>query len=245
MTEREAIERRVSRRKYTDKAVDAALRREFEALAASYGEAGGVRIEIAWDEAEAFRGFRRSYGLFSGVRNYIGLIDRPGEAGDLEKLGYYGEKLVLEATKRGLATCWVGGSFSRAHCPFRLAANERIACAIALGYASESPGGMEKLVRNVTHRKSKTFEQMASWDDGAPDWFFEGVKAVERAPSAVMRQPVAFAYRQGAASASVPDPNDVGMALDFGIAKLHFEIGAGGGVWNWGNGAAFAKNDEE
>lgn len=29
--------------------------------------------------------------------------------------------------------------------------------------------------------------------------------------------------------------------VDLGIAKLHFEIGAGGGRWDWGDGAEFHR----
>ncbi|MCL1873280.1 MAG: hypothetical protein FWF85_04100, partial [Clostridiales bacterium] len=36
----------------------------------------------------------------------------------LERLGYYGELWLLQATALGLATCWVGGTFKRKLCPF-------------------------------------------------------------------------------------------------------------------------------
>ena len=42
-------------------------------------------------------------------------------------------------------------------------------------------------------------------------------------------------------TASIIDISFSGMALDIGIAKLHFELGAGGGVWDCGNGAVFHK----
>lgn len=29
--------------------------------------------------------------------------------------------------------------------------------------------------------------------------------------------------------------------IDMGIAKLHFEIGSGGGIWQWGNDSIFKK----
>jgi len=34
-----------------------------------------------------------------------------------------------------------------------------------------------------------------------------------------------------------------GYSLDSGIAKLHFELGAGGGIWAFGNGAAFISEN--
>ncbi len=39
------------------------------------------------------------YGEFSGVRNYIAMLE--------ESCGYYGERLVLLAQQLGLNTCWV------------------------------------------------------------------------------------------------------------------------------------------
>jgi len=39
----------------------------------------------------------------------------------------------------------------------------------------------------------------------------------------------------------VKDIADPMLAIDFGIAKLHFEIGAGGGKWSWGNNGEFIR----
>lgn len=30
-----------------------------------------------------------------------------------EKVGYYGEQLILKVTELGLGSCWVGGTFDR------------------------------------------------------------------------------------------------------------------------------------
>lgn len=35
------------------------------------------------------------------------------------------------------------------------------------------------------------------------------------------------------------------MAFDFGIAKAHFELGAGGGKWEWGNNGEFTRSAED
>lgn len=68
------------------------------------------------------------------------------------------------------------------------------------------------------------------------------MRAVRRAPSALNRQPVRFVWRDGAVSASVPDY--ASQAVDLGIAKLHFEIGAGGGSWKPGSGGAYLRGGE-
>ena len=93
----------------------------------------------------------------------------------------------------------------------------------------------------MTHRKTKTAEELFETDTPVPGWFKSGIAAVQKAPSAVNRQPVTFKYKNDTVTASVKDISISGMALDLGIAKLHFELGAGGGTWCWGNGAEFHK----
>ena len=75
-----------------------------------------------------------------------------------------------------------------------------------------------------------------------PDWFITGMEAVQKAPSAINRQPVLFTYKDEIVTAAIDDITKEGFAFDLGIAKLHFEIGAGGGTWDFGNSAEFKKN---
>jgi len=44
------------------------------------------------------------YGKFIGVKNYIALVG-PKSSVQEERLGYYGEQIVLKAQKLGLNTC--------------------------------------------------------------------------------------------------------------------------------------------
>jgi len=105
--------------------------------------------------------------------------------------------------------------------------------------------GKEKFIRKVTHRKSKSFDEMYQSDEPVPKWFDSGMESVMLAPSAVNRQPFIFTYTNGNVTASVKDIAGEGYALDLGIAKLHFEIGAGGDAWDFGNGAGFVKEDTD
>ena len=162
--------------------------------------------------------------MLSGVRNYAGLIAGNGDDRAREKLGYYGELLMLHAVTMGLGACWVGGSFDRKSCPFGLAEGEKILCTITLGYAKEKNSARESLIYGVTHRKTKALEQLYRSDVPAPEWFLDGMRAVQKAPSAVNRQPVLFAYEGGKVTASLLEGGD---PLDLGIAKLHFELGGG------------------
>ena len=213
-----------------------------KSLIDEYNNKENLDIRLVVDNGEAFGGLRKSYGMFTGVRNYIGLIESTTDPVYLEKLGYYGELLILHATSLGLGTCWVGGTFHRASCPFDLAQGERVNCVITVGRVQGQLSNREKLIYKLTHRKSKSPEQMYTSDAPVPDWFLSGMEAVERAPSAVNRQPVMFTCKDGVVTSSVEDIMGEGLAIDLGIAKLHFELGVGGGAWEFGNGANFMKS---
>jgi len=71
------------------------------------------------------------------------------------------------------------------------------------------------------------------------------MRTVQKAPSAVNRQPVMFSYKDGKVTAGVKNYNDIGTVLDLGIAKAHFELGVGNGKWEFGNHAEFAYKEEE
>ena len=54
------------------------------------------------------------YGKFSGISNYLAMIGPKSDEHLDEKIGYYGERLVLEAQMVGLNSCWVGLTFKKA-----------------------------------------------------------------------------------------------------------------------------------
>jgi len=238
MTLLQAIDHRRSRRKYLPEPISAQTRQALLTLAAEYSAKAGARIELAFDNPAAFDSLRKTYGMLTGVHSYAGLIVNSADKGAVERLGYYGELLMLNAVAMGLGTCWVGGSFDRACCPFQLIDCEEIVCTITLGYTKEKNSLRESFIYGVTHRKTKTIEDMMRSDMPAPGWFMDGMRAVQKAPSAVNKQPVTFAYKNGIASTGV-ESTGTSTLLDFGIAKLHFELGAGGGNWEWGNNAAY------
>lgn len=243
VTRLEAIQARRSRRKYLQAPISAPIAERLQALLDAYCAEGDVDMRLVLNNGDAWNGLLKSYGMFSGVQSYAGLIHQKGDVEALERLGYYGELWVLEATALGLGTCWVGGSFRRALCPFDLKEDQMIACTIAVGNVEASLSGKEAIIRRITHRKVKTVEEMSVVQGDAPAWFAQGMQAVLAAPSAVNRQPVTFRAEQGCVTASIPDVTDMGAVLDLGIAKLHFALGAGGGAWTWGNGGAFQPGD--
>ena len=246
----EEIEERRSRRKYLPVPLDPDVVERLREAIGEYNRIEGVDMRLVLNDGSAFAGLRKSYGMFSGVQDYIGLIDQaadtqgpsePSLSVNAEKMGYYGELVVLHAVGWGLGTCWVGGTFDRTSCPFDLADGETVACCITLGKVPEEMTTKERLLRGLVRRKTKAAEEMFVADAPVPAWFMEGMGAVQKAPSATNRQPVTFEYRKGKVTAAILGPVDTLSPFDLGIAKLHFQVGAGGGTWGFGNGAAFER----
>ena len=105
MLYQEAINIRCSRRTYLPKLVDYGCINKLRSLADEYCQKSGLNIKLAIDHSEAFNGLMKSYGMFKGVKNYIGLIENRNDSYSQEKLGYYGELIVLQATEMRLGTC--------------------------------------------------------------------------------------------------------------------------------------------
>jgi len=238
MTLKEAIPLRTSRRDYNKEPLQKEAADALNARIQKINKEQGLHIQLILDGAEPFRGFLRSYGMFSGVQSYFALVGKTTDAHCNEKLGYFGEELVLAATALGLSTCWVGGSYKKGLAICELLPDEELKCVISVGYSAAEKSGKEKLIHNITHRKTKPLEALYQAEGAVPAWFLAGVRSVQLAPSAVNAQPVVVRYAKGAVTAfSTMD----GHETDLGIAKLHFALGAGGGAWEWGQNGRWFK----
>ena len=227
MTIEEAIKARHSVRAYKEQPlaedVVAALNDKIDAL----NRMGKLHIQLILNEPKAFSGTLAKYGKFSGVTNYIVMAGRKADDLD-ERVGYYGEHLVLFAQTLGLNTCWVGLSYSKVPGTYSLDEGEKIACYIAIGYGA---------TQGVSH-KIKTVEQVSNASDDDPEWFRAGVEAALLAPTAVNQQKFSFEY-VGMSGGRHQVRAKKGFSIigytqmDLGIAKCHFEIGAGKENFEW------------
>lgn len=240
MNNLQAIEQRQSRRTYQNTPISVENLKVIEAYLEQLNKSSGLCIQLIRNGAEAFKGLNPTYGMFSGVQSYIALVGKQADKNLKEKAGYYGELVVLEATKLGLGTCWVGATYNKSNCPCILHEDETLVCIITIGNVTEKKGLKENTIYKLVHRGTKAIEDMYEADAPAPDYFISGMKAVQKAPSAVNKQPVFFRYFHGKITAEVKNINDY-QAIDLGIAKAHFEIGAGG-KFGFGNGAEFVKS---
>ncbi len=204
-----------------------------------YNMRSGLTIRFLENGKSAFAGFRKSYGMFKGVRTLFVMKGPKNDPHLKEKIGYYGELLVLEATVLGLGTCWVGGTFDKNS--IRTATEEALVCVITVGKAPEKETKKERLIEKAVHRKSKTIQELSEITGDCPTWLKTGLKAVQKAPSARNAQKVRFVYQQGILCAQVPETAPFDL-VDLGIAKLHFELAAGG-RFAAGNGGKFLSSE--
>ena len=226
MTILEAIQSRHSVRKYIDKPIEENLVRILQEKVNEVNEKGNLHIQLVTNEPKAFKG-KMAYGTFSGVSNYFAMVGKKAE--DLsERIGYYGEQLVLLAQTLGLNTCWVGLTYNKVKEAYSVGEGEKLCCMIALGYGDD-PG------RNL---KRKTVEQVSNASDIPPAWFKKGVEAALLAPTAVNQQKFSFEYvGMNNNRHQVKAKKGISMIgytqIDLGIAKYHCEIGAGKENYIW------------
>lgn len=226
MTIQEAIQARHSVRKYIHQPLSQETIDILQAKVDECNRLGRLHIQLVTNETKAFSGVF-AYGKFSGVENYFVMIGKKEDDLD-ERIGYYGEQLVLLAQQLGLNTCWAGLSYRKVNGAYEVSQDEKIACMIALGYG-ETQG---------TSHKIKTIEQVSNVNEKTPSWFKKGVEAALLAPTAVNQQKFSFKY------VGIKDNRHQVLALkgfsmigytqmDLGIAKYHFEIGAGKENFVW------------
>ena len=201
MTIQEAIEARHSVRAYKDQPLADEVARRLEEEIAVVNQKGNLHVQV--------------------------MAGKKAEDLD-ERVGYYGEHLVLLAQTLGLNTCWVGLSYSKVPGTYVLDEGEKIACYIAIGYGE---------TQGVGH-KIKTVEKVSNASDTTPSWFRKGVEAALLAPTAVNQQKFSFEY------VGVKDGRHQVRAkkgfsmmgytqMDLGIVKYHFEIGADNTNFDW------------
>ena len=228
MTLLEAIEARHSVRKYKDEPIPEEILVILRDRIREINEKAGLHIQLVTGEPKAFSGLM-AYGSFSGVKNYLVMVGKKGDDLD-EKIGYYGEQLVLLAQTLGLNSCWAGLSYSKIPGTYRLDEGEKIGCYIALGYGQTQGKG----------HKVKDIKEISNASDVTPIWFKKGFEAAILAPTAVNQQKFYLEYLGFQDHSKVPSVSArslfsmVGYSkIDLGIVKYHFEIGAGKENFKW------------
>lgn len=238
MTLQEAIEARHSVRAYRNEPLAEDVVKALEEQIAVLNREGKLHMQLILNEPKAFQGTLAKYGKFRNANNYIVMAGKKAEDLD-ERIGYYGEHLVLLAQTLGLNTCWVGLSYSKVPGTYELGEDEKIACYIAIGYG-ETQGVSHKIktVEQVSRSAVRTLGSSKNASDITPSWFKKGVEAALLAPTAVNQQKFSFEYVGMNNNRHQVRANKgfsmIGYTqMDLGIAKYHFEIGAGKDNFEW------------
>ena len=206
----EIMRARHSVRQYTAEKIEPQKREALEELARECNEASGLKIQLFFEEPKCFAGRMAHYGSFLGVENYIALVGK--KSPDLEeKVGYYGEKLVLKAQELGLSTCWVALTHGKSQA--QIEKGEKLACVIAVGYGKN---------QGKPH-KDKPLEKLCNCSAKMPDWFARGMEAVLLAPTAMNQQKFYFTLEGDRVRAA----RGFLTKMDLGIVKYHFEAVTG------------------
>lgn len=209
----ELMKQRHSVRQYSAAAIETEKRRELDALTEKINKENDLHIQIIYDEPKCFDSFMAHYGKFSGVRNYIALVGK--KAADLdERLGYYGEQLVLKAQELGLNTCWVALTHGKSSAA--IGKGEKLVCLISLGYGE---------TQGVEH-KNKPLKEVCNCAENMPEWFAKGMEAALNAPTAMNQQKFYFELKDNE-NVHASCGKGFYTKLDLGIVKYHFEAVSG------------------
>lgn len=212
MTEIQAIMERHSVRSYEKKKIEAEKLQQLNALIEQVNKEGDLHLQLLEDAGKTFgRLLSKAMGLGSApsVIACVGKDDATLE----ERIGYYGERVVLAAQMLGLNTCWAG-TFSKENTPAKVENGERLVIVIALGYGV-TPG---------KPRRSKKPEQVSVAGNAAPEWFSYGVELALMAPTAINQQKFEITLNPDE-TVSFRDKGGVFSKVDLGIIRYHFEVG--------------------
>ncbi len=213
MREIEAIRERHSVRNYTPEHIQAEKIVKLNEKIRELNEAGNLHLQLMEDAGNTYnRLLNRAMGLGSApsVIACVGPDDETLE----QRIGYYGEKLVLFAQTLGLNTCWAG-TFNKKNIGAEIKDGEKLVISIAIGY------GVDK---GKPH-KSKTMDQVVEAKGDRPFWFNNGVEMALLAPTAVNQQKFAIRLNDDK-SVDFIDKGGFFSQVDLGIVKCHFEIGS-------------------
>lgn len=216
----ETMKARHSVRAFNDRKIGTEVADRLRWVIDRCNQEGGLHIQLCLDDPKAFEGFMARVGKFSNVQNYIAMVGKDSEALE-ERIGYFGEEIVLEATELGLGSCWVAKSYNKGNCSRILHEEEKLVCVIALGYSDHV---------GVPH-KTKPVEKLSRVKGEMPDWFRHGMEAAQLAPTAMNEQRFLISLDGDIVTAKPGFGFDT--KVDLGIVKYHFELGADNARWKW------------
>ena len=229
ITEWEAVQKRISCRSYEDRLIDPDILQKLMEFNDQLNEESGLHFQLFSLDKQGSPAVKLAAAMFSGpVYTFAALVGGEDKL-SAEKVGYYGQRLVLYATQLGLGTCWVAGTYDKKSITVDVMEGEKLWDVIPMGYATERIPFKQKMIRKTIRRSDRKPEQFLESDityEEAPEWIKKGIEAVFLGPSAVNQQPVNIVYKDGKVSARIWKKGNGLEHNDLGIAKKQFEAGA-------------------
>ena len=213
MSEIDAIIERHSVRNYEAKKIEVDKVEKIRAKIEELNKEGNLHLQFMEDAGKTYNKlFNKVAGLGSApsVIACVGIDDETLE----QRVGYYGEKLVLFIQELGLNTCWAG-TFNEKNIGAEVGDGEKLVISIAVGYGKD---------KGKPH-KSKSPEQVIEAKGDMPYWFNKGVDMALLAPTAINQQKFTIRLNEDE-SVDFVDKGGIFSQVDLGIVRCHFEIGA-------------------
>ncbi len=193
---------------------------------------GEVRLTMLDAKALQLKGERLgTYGVINEAPYYLAGAVSWGTK-PLADYGYVMEHAILAATKLGLGSCWLGGTFSKS--AFKqavgLKSGEFLPAVSPLGHEAPKKRLVDKILCFVSRSKSRhPFESMfynamgdPLTEQAAGEWA-KPLQAVRLAPSASNGQPWRIKMTEDGFHFALAHTGSF-QEIDLGIAMAHFEL---------------------
>ncbi|MDD2637180.1 MAG: nitroreductase family protein, partial [Bacteroidales bacterium] len=139
-----------------------------------------------------------TYGFISNAAYFIGGCIEKFEFSEVD-YGYSLERIIIELTRLGLGTCWIGGTFKRKDYEILLktSKSETIPCITPVGYKAKKKTLRERLGLTLTDGSKRNPFEMHFFENNlenplsfnSEDKYHQALELVRKAPSAVNKQP--------------------------------------------------------
>ena len=249
----QAIEKRISCRAFVKQPVEDEKFEQIAQEVSAINEESGLHFQL-YGPREDGSALDMALNMFANNPPAYAALVACKDPLEEEKLGYYGERLVLFTEMLGLSTCWVASTYDSDTTRVELAEGEVLHDVVPIGYAPEKIPLKQRTIRGAIRGRSKKIDELYCGPvplKEAPEWVQACIDAVWKGPSAINEQPVVFVQDtvDGPVRAELVRVKTGMEYTDLGIAKYHFQVIAEAcgvsGAWEWGEGGAFLLSEEK
>lgn len=190
-----------------------------------------VNVRIRLIKKEKYEGVVRlgTYGVINGANYYLVAACENKEFG-LEAIGYTFEKAILYCTSLGLATVWLGGTFSKGDFEktINLRENEILPVVSPIGYEGEKKSFIASFIKENKNNRKNFSELFYNKDFNTPlnkedDEYSEALEMVRLAPSSLNSQPWRIVKDRDSLHIYSEGKKKMNK-IDIGIALSHIDL---------------------